>query len=81
MNDEDKFVKFHAKQSLYWGIVSIVLWVVIVPLLSVITLGIGAICLFPLALIVDLGVRIYMAVQATKKEMTKLPVIGDMAEK
>jgi uncharacterized membrane protein len=47
----------------------------------ILTVTIVLACLAPIWMLVDLGVRIYMAIQANKGEMTKLPVIGDMASK
>jgi uncharacterized membrane protein len=74
MNESDEFVRFHAKQSLYFGIASIVIY-------AVLTVTVILACLTFVWMFVDLGVRIYMAMQANKGMKTKLPVIGDMAEK
>jgi uncharacterized membrane protein len=77
MNEKDDLVRFHAKQSLYYGIFAIVMYVLTWVLAFTIILA----CLSFIWPLVDLGVRIYMAIQANKGEKTKLPVIGDMAEK
>ncbi|PKL93054.1 MAG: hypothetical protein CVV21_00985 [Candidatus Goldiibacteriota bacterium HGW-Goldbacteria-1] len=75
---ESKFVKFHALQSIFFSIASFVAGImgialafipVIGPLLSpAVTLGI-------------IALWVILMVKAYQKEMFKLPVIGDMAEK
>jgi len=68
---KDKFVLFHAYQSLFAGIA---LWAVAM-VIAVITFGIGALC-FPLAWLVFL----YFAYQAYQGQKFLLPVVGDYAE-
>src|SRR3990172_8770100 len=77
MNEKDDLVRFHAKQSLYYGIFAIVMYVVTWLLAFTVILA----CLTFIWPFVDLGIRIYMAIKANKGEKTKLPVFGDMAEK
>lgn len=75
----DRRIKFHAWESLFWGIAMIAISVVILPILSVITLGFG-VCLYlitPLMFVVN----IVAIVKAYNGEDWKLPVIGDMADK
>lgn len=75
----DEFVQFHAKQSLYWFAVEVVLWIV-TGILGAVTLGIlGVIGL--LLPFVEMGVRVYAGVKAYNGEKVKLPIIGDMASK
>ena len=77
MNDSNDFVKFHAKQSLYLGLANVVIWVLLTLLSAVL---VGA-CLMPVWGLVYFGVTIYMIIEMNKGNKTKLPVIGDMAEK
>ncbi len=68
----DKFVLFHAWQSLVgW----IGLWVVLI-IVGFVTFGLGFLC-WPIAWIVSL----YFAWKAYQGEKFKLPVVGDFAEK
>ena len=69
---KDKFVLFHAWQS---TLLAVAAWVVAM-VISVVTLGFGALCT-PLLLIVFL----YFAYRAYKGERFVLPVIGEFAEK
>ena len=68
----DKFVLFHAYQSLAAGIG---LWV-LGMIVAVITFGIGGLC-FPLIWLLFL----YFAWKAYQGEKFMLPVVGDFAEK
>lgn len=77
MNETDDLVRFHARQSLYWGLLNIIVWVLI-TVLSAVFIGV---CLMPIWGLVYLGGTIYMIVEMNKGNKTKLPIIGDMAEK
>jgi len=83
---ENKFLAFHAWQSLIFSALWIVAWVglsVISSVASIATGGIGSLlfCLFlPLGLIVVVGV-LFSAWKAYQGEKYKLPIIGDFAEK
>ncbi|MCI0503688.1 hypothetical protein L0Y65_03165 [Candidatus Micrarchaeota archaeon] len=69
---KDKFVFFHAWQSLLAGLAG---WVISM-VLAVVTFGIGSLC-FPLYWLVLL----YFAYQAYMGQKFVLPVIGEFAEK
>jgi uncharacterized membrane protein len=69
---KDKFVFFHAWQSLLAGLGG---WVISM-VLAVVTLGIGSLC-FPLYWVVLL----YFAYKAYQGEKFLLPVVGEFAEK
>ncbi|MFH0737637.1 MAG: hypothetical protein V1827_03715 [Candidatus Micrarchaeota archaeon] len=69
---KDKFVFFHAWQSLLLGIVCWALAMVI----ATVTFGIGIVC-FPVLIIVFL----YFAYRAYQGEKFLLPVVGEYAEK
>lgn len=78
--NQNKFVRFHAFQSIFLNAAWIVVWIaemfmmVILPwyLVSMIT---------TLVALAFLGVWILMLVKAYQGERFKLPVIGDLAEK
>ncbi len=85
----NRFVRFHAVQSLFLHGVFFVLGIgfsvlfTILGLIPVINF-IAAIASIPLSLLllaVQLGVTIYLMIKAYGGEMTKLPTIGDLAEK
>jgi uncharacterized membrane protein len=82
----DKFLAFHAWQSLILTVIMFVLWgglVAATIVLSVVTMGIGGLvgCLFvPLALVFLVAVLL-VAYKAYLGEMYKLPLIGDFAMK
>jgi uncharacterized membrane protein len=69
---KDKFLFFHAWQSLLLGLGT---WLVAM-VIAVVTFGIGALC-FPVMLLVWL----YFAYKAYQGERFVLPVIGEYAEK
>lgn len=69
VDKDDKFVKFHALQSLVWFFVAMVIS-------SVLSFTIILACLFWVPFIVN----IYAAIKAYNGEMWKLPVIGDWVE-
>lgn len=77
MNETDPFVKFYAKQSLYYGIAVVIAWVV-VGMLSFIGIGL---CLMPIVGIAQFIIMIFMVMKMNSGVKVKLPVIGDMAEK
>jgi uncharacterized membrane protein len=72
---KDRFIRFHSFQSLFLGVVFFVVSIV----LSVIPI-LGWILLLFLPL-VALGLAIFCAYKAYNKEMFKLPLLGDYAEK
>ncbi len=82
----DKFLAFHAWQSLLFTVVAMVLWfglVAITIVASVVTMGVGGFlgCLFvPLGLVLVV-VDLYAAYKAYLGEMYKMPLIGDFAMK
>ena len=69
---KDKFVFFHAWQSMLLGLGT---WV-ITMVVAVVTFGIGGLC-FPLLILVFL----YFAYKAYQGEKFLLPVVGEYAEK
>jgi uncharacterized membrane protein len=77
---DDKFIKFHALQSLVYTVAAWAIFFVVYAILSVVTFGIGAICCLPVGFLVPI-VNIYGAIKAYNKEMWKVPIIGDWVEK
>jgi uncharacterized membrane protein len=79
--NQDKFVRFHAFQSIFlsvaWFIVNVVLSMLIVMILP---WGVSTMLSMLLGL-AFLGIWILMMVKAYQGERFKLPVIGDLAEK
>lgn len=68
----DKFVLFHAYQSI---VAAVGLWVVMM-VVSVVTFGLGTLC-FPIVWLAFL----YFAYKAYQGEKFMLPVVGEFAEK
>lgn len=77
MNETDPFIKFYAKQSLYYGIGVIIAWFIVGLLTAVL---IGA-CLMPILGIAQIIIVVFMIMKMNSGVKVKLPVIGDMAEK
>jgi len=74
MNEKDDFLKYHAKQSLAWSITAIV-GHVLCGALMIVFIGM---CLWPIWLLIDVGVRIYGAVKANNGEKWEVPVVGGL---
>lgn len=86
MEKENRFIRFHAVQSIIFGIAAVVIQIALVILgaiLGAITAGLG--CLVSIGSpIVGLVIFIFWIlamIKAYQGEMYKLPIIGDMAEK
>lgn len=83
MNDADEFLKHHAKQSLYWGIASVIVYVggnVLAFVLSFVLIGFLFWCVIGVWVILDIVVRIMGAVKANQGEKWVVPVIGKMVK-
>jgi uncharacterized membrane protein len=91
---DNKFVRFHALQSVFWSLAGTIAIVVIAIIGTIISLIIGQISaglativgllvfLIYLGLILALlGGLIFAAVKAFGGSMFKLPIVGNMAEK
>ena len=75
----DRRIKFHAWESLFWSIAMVAISVIVLPIVSVVTLGFGA-CLYAITPLMFV-VNIVAIVKAYNGEDWKLPLIGDMADK
>ncbi len=91
---ENKFVRFHALQSVLWSVGLTIAFIVLMIVGSIIGIvvamasstlaylvwGIFAL-LYLVAIVAMFGGIIYGAIKAYGGEMTKLPIVGNMAEK
>ena len=91
---DNKFVRFHAIQSLLWGLLMTIVVIAIAIVGTVVALAAGAasgtlgwivgavvVLLYVAWLIAALGGIIYAAVKAYGNNLFKLPVVGSFAEK
>lgn len=74
---ENKFIKFHAMQSLVIGVAEVILYIIASLLTFVI---VGFFC-FPVVWIAALVIRIIIIMKANQGEYYKFPWFGDMADK
>ncbi len=79
---KDRFVRFHAFQSIFLHVAWIALWIVASILSSILPWGLGFIAslLYLFLFLGGLAVWIFTMVKAYNNEKFKIPVIGDMAE-
>jgi uncharacterized membrane protein len=77
--NQNKFVRFHAFQSIFLNVAWIALWILL-GFLTLLTHGIG-ILLYPLFGLGFFVLWLYMMFSAYNGKRVKLPVIGDLAEK
>lgn len=91
MEKENRFVRFHAIQSLLLHASAIVVFIALVIVLMILGIvlalaGLGALAavlwlLYMVVVVAYIGALVYSAVQAYNGNEFKLPVIGDMAAK
>jgi uncharacterized membrane protein len=83
----DKFVRFHAFQSIFLNVAVIAIWIgamILSGILGVITHGFGLLIMGPLMMLVWLGVLatvVICMIKAYGNQTFKLPFIGDLAAK
>jgi len=83
----DKFVRFHAFQSIFFNVALIVFWIaytIVASVLGVVSLGILAMAMGLLSLLIALAVLaywIFLMYKAYNNELYKIPFIGDLAAK
>ncbi|MEW5955351.1 MAG: DUF4870 domain-containing protein [Candidatus Micrarchaeota archaeon] len=86
LKPEDKYVKYHAMQSILFSIAVIIVWVVwgvIAAAFTIGTLGFGVLVVAPISIIiwlVFLLAWLYSMWEAFNGRKHKLPVIGEYAE-
>lgn len=78
LEKDNKFVKFHAVQSI---IVFIAMFVVNMVIGIILSITITGLFLFPLIYLAEMILWIFLMYKAYQGKMFKLPVIGDVAEK
>jgi uncharacterized membrane protein len=83
----DKFVRFHAFQSIFFNVALIVFWIaymIVAGILGFISAGILAMVMGLLSLLIWLAILaywIFLMYKAYNKELYKVPFIGDLAAK
>jgi uncharacterized membrane protein len=83
----DKFVRFHAFQSIFLNIAVVAIWIgmfFLSMILGLITHGISVFLMGPIMLLIWLGVLaavIICMIKAYGNQQFKLPIIGDLAAK
>ncbi|MGQ0540374.1 MAG: DUF4870 domain-containing protein [Blastocatellia bacterium] len=83
---DNKFVRFHAFQSVLFGVTFIVIFVALAIVTGVLAFVSGTLAtlfslLYILVWLAALGGIILLCVKSFQGQMFKLPVIGDLAEK
>jgi len=83
----DKFVRFHAFQSIFFNVVVIgfvIVWTILSVILGLVSMGVLAGIMFLISLLVHLGflcIWIFFMYKAYQNEYFKAPVIGALAAK
>ena len=83
----DKFVRFHAFQSIFFNVALIVFWIaymIVVSILSFVTLGIIAMVMGLVGFLIWLAILaywIFLMYKAYNNELYRIPFIGDLAAK
>ena len=91
---DNKFVRFHAIQSLLWGLlvtIAIILIAIVGTIIALVAgaasgtlgwiIGVIVMLLYLVCLVAALGGMIYAAIKAYGNERFKLPIVGNFAEK
>jgi uncharacterized membrane protein len=80
--NKNRFVRFHAFQSIFLHVAWIALWIVANMFRAILPWGLSLIAsLFHLALVLGgLVIWVYVMLKAYNNEKYKIPVIGDIAE-
>jgi uncharacterized membrane protein len=83
----DKFVRFHAFQSIFFNVALIVFWIaytIVASILGFVSLGIFAMVMGLVGLLISLAILaywIFLMYKAYNNELYKIPFIGDLAAK
>lgn len=78
LEKENKFVRFHAMQSI---LVFLALFVINMVLGIILSISFVTMMLFPLIYLIELILWLFLMYKAYKGEKFMLPVVGDIAEK
>ena len=79
--NKNRFVRFHAFQSIFFGVAWIVLWVALEIFGHLPFLGWASLLLWPLISLAGFVLWLILVFKAYQGQKFKLPIIGDMAEK
>jgi uncharacterized membrane protein len=79
--NRNRFVRFHAWQSVFFNIAWIVLWVGLRIIAHIPFLGWLTVIGWPLVMLAGFIIWLILVLKAYQNQMFKLPTIGDMAEK
>ena len=79
-HNKNKFVRFHAFQSIFLSVAAFVISIVLNMSLFILPFGLWGMIMFLVQLGI-LGLAIFLIVKAYNNERFKLPIIGDLAEK
>jgi len=79
--NKNRFVRFHSFQSIFFGVAWIAIWVALSFVGMIPFLGWATILIWPLIGLGGLIIWIILLLKANQRQMFKLPVIGDLAEK
>jgi len=85
-DERDEFARFHAVQSIVFGVVQIVAWIVLFGvtfLLSFLTFGIAGLVLVPLMLLLAFGAMgygLYVGYRAYQGDRYEIPYLAKYAE-
>jgi len=79
--NKNRFVRFHAWQSVFFNVAWIALWIALQIVVHVPFFGWLTVLVWPLVMLGGFIVWIVLVVKANQNQMFKLPVIGDLAEK
>jgi uncharacterized membrane protein len=83
----DKFVRFHAFQSIFFNVALIVFWIaymILTSILSFVSLGVLAVVMGLVGLVISLAILaywIFLMYKAYNNELYKIPFIGNLAAK
>jgi uncharacterized membrane protein len=83
----DKFVRFHAFQSIFFNVALIVFWIaysIVASVMGFVSLGVITVLMAGLSLLFSLAVLaywIFLMYKAYNHELYKIPFIGDLAAK
>ncbi len=79
--NRDKFIRFHAFQSIFFYVAWTVLWVALTFIGALPLLGWATLLLWPLLGLGGLILWVLMLMKACNGQMWKLPVVGEIAQK
>jgi len=84
---DDKFVRFHAFQSIFFNVAIVVFWIaysIVASILGFVSLGFMAVVMGLVGLLITLAILafwIFLMYKAYNSELYKIPFIGDLAAK